>query len=144
MVDGDYGRRCQLCGNSFSKTDGELQGFVVHIVHPNEDNRANNFGDLIGVCGWHYALMKFGQWGFDFPVTGRSNGESPRIDSWQRLRGDIVSAQEDQDESGNPFVAIPICFFNVFDEWEPKPKTIKTEIRYSIPHWKHLRELLTI
>ena len=144
MVDGDYGRRCQLCGNSFSKTDGELQGFVVHIVPPNEDNRANNFGDLIGVCGWHYALMKFGQWGFDFPVTGRSNGESPRIDSWQRLRGDIVSAQEDQDESGNPFVAIPICFFNVFDEWEPRPKTIKTEIRYSIPHWKHLRELLTI
>ena len=144
MVDGDYGKRCQLCGNAFTKTDGELQGFVIHIVPPREDNRANNFGDLIGVCGWHYALVKFGQWTFDFLGTRPSNGGGPRNDSWPRLRDAIVSAKEDHDESGNPFVAIPICFFNVFDEWGPMPKTVRTEIRYSIPHWKHLCELLTI
>ncbi len=144
MVLGDYGRRCQLCSNSFTKPDGELQVYVMHIVPPSKDGRANNFGDLVGVCGWHHALFKYGEWAFDFPEIRNTVSENESFEDWQVLRANIQSARRDVDDYGNRFVSIPIRFSNVFKDWASQPVIEKTVIRYSVPHWKHLCELLQV
>ena len=144
MVLGDYGRRCQLCSNAFTKPDGELQVYVMHIVPPSKDGRANNFGDLVGVCGWHHALFKYGEWAFDFAENRGGASQSESFEDWQVMRANIQSARRDIDDYGNPFVPIPIQFSNVFKDWVTRPEVEKTVIRYSVPHWKHLCELLKV
>lgn len=144
MVRGDYGRRCQLCSNAFTKPDGEMQVYVMHIVPPRNDGRANNFGDLVGVCGWHHALIKYGEWAFDFPEDRGTASERGTFDGWQNIRYQIMNAQRDIDEHGNFYISIPIQFFNVFKGWASRPVNEKTVIRYSLPHWKHLCELLQV
>ena len=135
MVRGDYGSRCQVCSRSFTLSNGEFQGFVVHVVPPSEDSRANNFGDLLGLCGWHYALICYGQW------TLLDNDRNPLNDDPARLRRFVEEAIQDIDD-GNSYVPIPIRFHNVYDDWNAQPQTIDAEIRYSIPHWTYLKELL--
>ena len=66
MVKGDYGGRCQICGRTF--TGSGQQVFVVPIVRPSDHEQGNHFGNLLGVCGWHYALVQYGKWSF---MTGR-------------------------------------------------------------------------
>ena len=144
MVYGDYGKRCQVCSNAFTKLDGEMQVFVMHIVPPSNDGRANNFGDLIGVCGWHHALIKYGEWQFDFPTELGLVSERETFDDWPNLRASILAAQQTVDEHGNIFVSIPIQFSNVFREWASQPANEKAVIRYSVPHWKYLCELLKV
>ena len=144
MVHGDYGRRCQLCSNAFAKSDGELQVYVMHIVPPSEDCRANNFGDLLGVCGWHHALFKYGGWEFDFPKYRSVGTPSESSDDWRGMRSQIENAPREIDENGNSFVSIPIKFHNVFKNWASRPEEEIAVIRYSIPHWNHLVELLQV
>lgn len=67
MVHGDYGRRCQICGTTFRMSNGESQVFVVHVVAPSADDRTNHFGNLLGLCGHHYALMRYGHMAFTDP-----------------------------------------------------------------------------
>ena len=144
MVYGDYGKRCQVCSNAFTKLDGEMQVFVMHIVPLSKDGRANNFGDLIGVCGWHHALIKYGEWQFDFPTELGLVSERETFDDWQNLRASILAAQHTVDKYGNTFVSIPIQFSHVFREWASQPANEKAVIRYSVPHWKYLCELLKV
>ncbi len=144
MVQSDYGKRCQVCSNAFTRSDGELQIFVMHIVPPNVDHRANNFGDLIGVCGWHYALIKYGEWSLDFsadPAIGVNNSQNG---NWTHMRDSILLLRHDIDDEGNAFVSLPVQFFNVFKDWKAEPVTEKSAIRYSVPHWKYLCELLKV
>ena len=136
MVHGDYGKRCQVCGNTFTLPGGQLQVFVVHIVPPSEDARANNFGNLLGLCGWHYALIRYGEWAWLDSETGQP------IREWERMRYSALAASENTDDVGNRYIAVRVCFSNVYQQWNPEPDTIDGEIRYSIPHWMFLRELL--
>ena len=69
MIHGDYGRRCQICSRTFWMPSQGPQTYVVHVVPPSKDHRANYFGDLMGLCGWHYALVKYGEWTFVDPET---------------------------------------------------------------------------
>ena len=62
MVEGDYGKRCQICTRTFAKTGGGWQVNVVHVVPPRMDYRTNHFGDLLGLCGWHFNLLRYGEW----------------------------------------------------------------------------------
>ena len=144
MIYGDYGKRCQVCSNAFTRLDGEMQVFVMHIVPPSKDGRANNFGDLLGVCGWHHALIKYGEWNFDFPKDLGLGSEHETFDDWQNMRASILAAQRTVDEYGNTFVSIPIQFSNVFREWASQPANEQAVIRYSVPHWKYLCELLKV
>ena len=136
MVEGDYTKRCQICGNTFMKPDGELQAFVIYIVSPSTDFRTNNFGNLLSLCGWHYALVQYGKWTWLDPETDRPFTE------WGILRAFVLGASEDMDDMGNPYFAVPVRFFNVYQGWNPEPDTIDGEIRYTVPHWMYLRELL--
>ena len=48
MVEGDYGKRCQICSRTFVRPGGGWQVNVVHVVPLRTDRRANHFGDLHG------------------------------------------------------------------------------------------------
>ena len=137
MVRGDYGRRCQICGTTFKMSNGELQVFVVHIVPPRRDHRTNNFGNLVGLCGRHYALVRYGEWGLCDPETREP------CDNWEHMQESILRASAEIDDEGNPYVGLPVRFWNIYQGWESTPGTVVEEICYSIPHWKYLRELLS-
>jgi len=136
MVHGDYGKRCQICSRTFKTRSGEPQAFVVHIVQPSADLRTNHFGDLVGLCAWHSELVQHGQWAWIDYETGEP------VEGWERLQALLQSAPQRTDESGNIYVGLLMRFWNVYQDRSPEPKTIDEEIRYSIPHWKYLCELL--
>ena len=142
MSQSDYGNRCQICGSTFLTRNGEFQGFADHIVDPSKHSLTNHFGNLLSLCGWHYALISYGQW---VPLDPRTRHQSQLCDgglNTKQLRDWLVAASEEIDNDGNPYVAIPVRFWNVYLEWSPGPETIDQEIRFSKPHWTYLCELL--
>ena len=136
MTRADYGSRCQICSRSFRQRNGASQGFVVHLVQISEDSRANNFGDLLGLCGWHYALIRYGQW------TLLDNDRNPINDAAQ-LRPSIEERhprhrrRRQQPTSQSQSASITCTMIGIAE-----PQTIDAQIRYSIPHWKYLKALL--
>lgn len=137
MVWGDYARHCQICGTTFRMRNGELQIFVVHIVSPRKDHRTNHFGNLVGLCGWHYALVQYGEWALLNPEADEPFG------GWEYMQDFVLNASEEMDDEGNSYVSLPIRFWNVYQGWNSTPSTVDEEIRYSMPHWTYLRELLS-
>ena len=71
MVEGDYGKRCQICTRTFVRTGGGWLVNVVHVVPPREGYPTNHFGDLLGLCGWHFNLLRYGEWALLNPDTDR-------------------------------------------------------------------------
>ena len=136
MVEGDYGKRCQICGRTFMTPNGEPHVFIVHIVAPRKDFRTNHFGDLLGLCGWHYALVQYGEWVIVQPET-----EEP-VKDWKHMKDFLLNVSKKEDEADNTYYAVPIRFWNVYQGWGPEPVTNNEEIRYSEPHWIYLCELL--
>lgn len=136
MVHGDYGKRCQICGTTFRQRNNHLQVYVVHLIAPSQDPRTNYFGNLLGLCGWHCALIQFGEWALLDSETGQ-----PCRD-WERMRNIVRSASERIDDAGNPYCAVPIQFANVYLDWNSAPVTQTSEIRYSRPHWQYFCERL--
>ena len=143
MVEGDYGKRCQICSRTFQRAGGGWQVNVVHVVPLRTDRRANHFGDLLGLCGWHFNLMQHGEWSLLDPVTDRPFENSEESRGWELMRSFILSRAPGMDDLGNPFVGLPVRFSNVYQDWEADPATIDEEIRYSIPHWEFLGALLS-
>ena len=142
MVHGDYGKRCQICSRTFVRTGGGWQVNVVHVVPPRTDHRTNHFGDLLGLCGWHFALMRYGEWAIIDSGTGQPFDDLDGSLGWKRMRSFISSRKPTMDTGGISYIGLPVRFSNVYREWKSEPMTIRTEIRYSIPHWEFLRELL--
>ena len=142
MVHGDYGKRCQICGRTFAKPSGDWQVNVVHVVPPMTDARANHFGDLLGLCGWHFNLLQYGQGTLFDPNTDQPFEDVDGTSGWQSMREFILNRPRDVDSWGNEYVGLPIRFANVYRKWKSEPEPIDEEIRYSIPHWKYLCELL--
>lgn len=142
MVTGDYGKRCQICSRTFVRTGGGWQVNVVHVVPPGEDHRTNNFGDLLGLCGWHFNLLQHGEWALLDPDTGSPFEDANGAPGWERMKSAILNLAPEADDQGNDFVRLPIRFYNVYQGWEADPVTIKAQIHYSIPHWTFLCELL--
>ena len=136
MVKGDYGKRCQVCSKTFTMHTGQPQVYVVHVVPPSADDRTNDFGDLLGLCGWHYSLVRYGEWVLVHPGTGEP------VRDWEHMKGFLLNVSKKEDEADNSYFAVPIRFWNVYQEWKPEPVTIDEEIRYSIPHWEYLCNLL--
>lgn len=136
MVKGDYGRRCQICGSTFTRPDGEPQVFIVHLVAPSRHMQTNHFGNLLGLCGWHFALVQHGQSQF------MTNEQASPVDDPEQLTELILNLPEEIDEAGNPYRALPIRFQNVYGKWASEPSTINAEIRYSLPHWEYLCALV--
>lgn len=143
MVHGDYGRRCQICSRTFTIPNGPLQVFVVHVVPPSADHRTNNFGDLLGLCGWHYSLIRYGEWALLDPETKQPFENSNGYEGWKRMRDFASIVPQRTDPEGNSYVSFPVRFWNVYQEWKPTPTPIDEEIRFSIPHWIYLQELLS-
>ena len=144
MVKGDYGRRCQICTRTFVKTGGGLQVNVVHVVPPSMDSRTNHFGDLLGLCGWHFNLLRYGEWALLDPGTERPFEDVDGTRGWERMRVFIINRAVETDDSGNQFVGLPVRFSNVYGERQSEPGTITEVIRYSVPHWKFLCSLLRV
>ena len=142
MVEGDYGKRCQICSRTFVRTGGGWQVNVVHVVPLGTDRRANHFGDLMGLCGWHFNLLQYGEWALLNPETNLPFEEFNGSPGWERMRLFILNRTPDTDDLDNPFVGLPVRFYNVYQDWESGPTTLEEEIRYSIPHWRFLCELI--
>ena len=144
MVEGDYGKRCQVCTRTFTRTGGGWLVNVVHVVPPREGCLTNHFGDLLGLCGWHFNLLRYGEWALLDPDTERPFEDMDGTHGWERMRTFILNRPQDTDELGNPFVGLPVRFTNVYLEWQSEPASITEEIRYSIPHWDFLCRLLRV
>ena len=144
MVHGDYGQRCQICSKSFTIPGNRFQVYVVHIVRPSVDHRTNHLGDLLGLCGWHYSLIRYGEWAFLDPDTYQPFEDSDESQGWEHMRTFMYRAPHQIDEVGNSYVGLPIRFWNVYHEWDPDPVTLNEKVRYSIPHWEYLCELLRV
>lgn len=146
MVHGDYGRRCQICGTTFRMRSGGLQTFVVHVVEPKGDSRTNHLGDLMGLCGHHFSLVRYGEWTWLNPETGSPFESSEGIEGWECWRNFVLNAEgtdaERTDDDGNIYIGLPVRFWNVYEEWEPQSSLVNTTVRYSKPHWRYLCELL--
>ena len=142
MVKGDYGKRCQICSRTFATTDGSWQVNVVHVVPPRVDHRTNHFGDLLGLCGWHFNLLQYGGWALLDPNTNLPFEDLDGSPGWERMRAFILNCSQDGDDLGNPFVGLPVRFYNVYKDKNAEPATIEEQIRYSIPHWGFLCTLL--
>ena len=142
MLQGDYRNRCQICGATFLTRNGEFQGFADHIVDPSKDSHTNHFGNLLSLCGWHYSLISYGQWVPLDPEDGHPFEHSSGAMSSEQLQDLLDAASEEIDNDGNGYIALPVRFWNVYREWRPDPEPIDEEIRFSIPHWTYLCELL--
>ena len=136
MAQSDYDRRCQICGATFMMRNGESQIFVVHIVPPSADCRTNHFGDLLGLCGRHYALIRYGDWTLLDPDTGAPSSDA------DNMRRTILAAPEKMDDDRNSYISIPIRFWNLYEGWGSTPNHVDEEIRYSKPHWEYLKKLM--
>ena len=144
MVHSDYGQRCQICSKSFTMPGNRFQVYVVHIVRPSVDHRTNHLGDLLGLCGWHYSLIRYGEWAFLDPDTDQPFEDSDESQGWEQMWAFMSKAPQQIDEVGNSYIGLPIRFWNVYHEWDPDPVTVNEEVRYSIPHWEYLCELLNV
>ena len=144
MVHGDYGRRCQICSKTFTTTGGGWLVNVVHVVPPRKGYQTNHFGDLLGLCGWHFNLLRYGEWALLDPKNERPFEDIDGTRGWERMRTFILSCAQNTDDLGNPYVGLPVRFSNVYQKWHSEPISIKEEIRYSIPHWEFLRSLLGV
>ena len=142
MVTGDYGKRCQVCSRTFVTTGGSWQVNVVHVVPPRADHRTNHLGDLLGLCGWHFNLLQYGEWALLEPNTNLPFEDLNGSPGWERMRAFILNRSQDADDLGNPFVGLPVRFYNVYKDQDAEPTTIEEQIRYSIPHWEFLCALL--
>ncbi len=142
MVEGDYGKRCQICSRTFTTTGGGWLVNVVHVVPPRKGYQTNHFGDLLGLCGWHYNLLRYGEWAFLDPNNNRPFEDMDGTRGWERMRTFILNCDQDTDDLGNLYVGLPIRFSNVYLKWQAEPTPITEEIRYSIPHWTFLCSLL--
>ena len=137
LVHSDYGKRCQICSRSFTTAKGDLQVFVVHVVPPSADYRTNHFGDLLGLCGWHYALVQYGEW------TWLDAETREPFRGWEHMKEFLLAAPKETDCEGNNYFSLTIRFSNVYEDRNPTPLPVDQIIRYSPPHWTYLCELLT-
>ena len=138
QLQGDYGGRCQICGAAFLTRGRQFQMFADHIVAPAKNLHTNHPGNLLSLCGWHYALVSHGQW----VLLDSQDGDPIEGSEEEILLEQILEAPEKYDDDGNVYMSVPIRFWNVYPEWRPGPEAIDEEIRFSIPHWKYLCELL--
>ena len=148
MMHADYGKRCQVCGTTFKMYNTELQTFVVHLVKPSTDDRTNNLGNLMALCGLHYALVLYGGWRWLDPATEDMFDSTGGREPWGQWRDFVLNARgtgaEKVDADGNTYIALPIRFWNIYEGWNSEPGPVDEVARYCIPHWEYLRELLKV
>ena len=138
MAEGDYGRRGQVCGRTFVKSDGSQQVFVVHVVPPMRHSLSNYFGNLLGLCGWHFALIQHGEF-----CLRTLEGNNP-VEDEEQMRALVLNLPEQIDDERNNYRGLPIRFWNVYDEWTDEPAEVDAFVHYSNPHWRYLCELLQV
>ena len=132
----DYNKRCQICGSSFrTKKSNKLHIFTSHTVKPMEHLLTNHFGNLLSLCGWHFALISYGQWELLYPATDKEI-DTGRLS--EELR-DIICLSQDIEEDE---VLIPIRFSNLYLKWSPEPERKNQKIKFSKPHIEYLCKLL--
>lgn len=143
-MEGDYGKRCQICTRTFVRTGGGWLVNVVHVVPPRRGHPTNHFGDLLGLCGWHFNLLRYGEWALLDPDTDRPFEDMDGTRGWERMRTFILNRARETDDWGNQFVGLPVRFTNVYLEGQSEPNSIIEQIRYSVPHWEFLCRLLRV
>ena len=130
MVKGDYNYRCQICGTAFKTEQEAFQTFVTHIIKPAQDFRTNHPGNLLDLCGWHYALISYGQWKFLHPKT-----QEP-IDSREMMEYLFQNPHRISLDNGNDYKTVTIRFYNIYEKWESKSKWLDEVIYFCGPHWE--------
>ena len=106
----DYGQRCQICSKSFTMPGNRFQVYVVHIVRPSVDHRTNHLGDLLGLCGWHYSLIRYGEWAFLDPDTDHPFEDSGESHGWEQMRTFMSKAPTEWTRQVTPILACRLGF----------------------------------
>lgn len=139
MVKGDYAQRCQICGRTFTGSNGDQQVVVAHIVRPSAYSAGSHLGNLLALCGWHYALIQFGKWSFMTANTPDSKEIGKDSELFRRV---VCDLREQCDDMGNQYRGLPIRFWGVYGEWADEAFPVDETIRYNNPHWEYLCALL--
>ena len=142
MLLGDYDKRCQICGSTFLTRSGDLQTFADHVVDPSEGEGTNHLGNLMSLCGWHFALISYGQWVLLDPLTDEPLEEISDRNQVMGILELLLKAEREIDNDGNEFITIPVRFWNIYSDWSADAEHVDEEIRFTIPHREYLRELL--
>ena len=142
MLLGDYDKRCQICGSTFLTRSGDLQTFADHVVVPSEAEGTNHFGNLMSLCGWHFALISYGQWVLLDPLTEEPLEEISDRNQVMGILELLLKAEREIDNDGNEFITIPVRFWNIYSDWSADAEHVDEEIRFTIPHREYLSEYL--
>ncbi len=128
MAGGDYEGRCQICGTTFLRPDGESSRFIAHIVASSDHELSNHYGNLLSLCGLHQALIRWGQWS-----AIDTNGA--QVDNL------LAAASEQVDDSGITYIGVRVRFTGLYPGWQPDSEDREEVIRFSKPHWTYHRKL---
>ena len=146
MMHADYGKRCQICGTTFEMYSGELHTYVVHLVKPSADDRTNHLGNMMSLCGQHFALVQYAERKWVYPNPDDTLVSARGQEAWENWRDFVLSAMgtaaEKVDAEGNAYIGLPIRFWRVYEGWNTEAGHVDEEARYCIPHWQYLCELL--
>ena len=129
MAGGDYDGRCQICGRAFLKPDNGSQTFITHMVAPTGHRMSNHYGNLLSLCGWHHALIRWGRWS---PIDAEGSSVTDLRDA----------ATEMVDDDGNSYIDVPVRFMGVYLPWRPDAENRDHVIRFNKPHWEYHLQLL--
>lgn len=142
MLLGDYDHRCQICGSTFQTRSGGLQTFADHVVDPSESDGTNHFGNLMSLCGWHFALISYGEWVPLDPLTEEPIQAARDENGVDGILNLLMRAPKETDNYGNEFYTLPVRFWNIYRTWRPDAAHVDEEIRFTIPHREYLAALL--
>ena len=142
MLLGDYNQRCQICGSTFQTRSGDLQTFADHVVDPSEGDGTNHFGNLMSLCGWHFALISYGQWILLDPITEEPIAGIRDGNDAGGILELLLKSEREIDNDGNEFITLPVKFWNVYPNWSADTEDVDAAIRFSIPHREYLAGLL--
>ena len=76
-------------------------------------------------------MISYGDWKFLHPETREPITSERAMDD---LLNDVHNKHNG---NGNDFRMVSIRLYNVYEQWDSKPKTTDQIIRYSEPHWKY-------
>lgn len=136
MLHADYPGRCQVCGSTFIQANGDLDIVIVQWRTAVGDAGDLHYGNLLGLCAWHAALMQRGR--FDL-IDGESRPFHDEADFIAFVRGGGV---QEETANGETLLCLPIRFHNVAKGDEPETRDHDARVRYCPPHWVFFQRLV--
>lgn len=136
MLDTDYAGRCQICGRTFVQGNGDFDVVVVQWRPAVSESGDIHYGNLLGLCAWHAALMQRGRFAL-LDAQSRPFHDEASLRAFVRDEG-----VREETTDAVAVVCLPIRFHNVAQPGESETSDHDDRIRYCPPHWEFFRRLV--